>query len=220
MSPGLQTKLLRLVQEGEYKPLGSVVTQKADLRFIAATNHVLEEDIRKKRFREDLYYRLNVIQFELPPLRKRKQDIPLLSYHFLKKYAGINQKDISHIATPAMQALLSLQFPGNVRELENIIERGVIFCNTDTLEMEDLFPDNTRDGLIPDFGPDFFNLPFKEARDKTIQVFHRLYIQSLLKQHNGNISRAAEKAGIQRQYLHRLMKEAGINTGNFRSKGP
>jgi DNA-binding NtrC family response regulator len=218
MSPRLQTKLLRLLQEGEYKPVGSVGTKNADLRFIAATNHNLKEDIKEKLFREDLYYRLNVIHIGLPPLKERKEDIALLSYHFLKKYARINQKDISYISTSAMQALLSQEFPGNVRELENIIERGIIFCRTDTIEVENLFLDNAQPEFISVFGQDFPDLPYKEARDKTTQVFHRLYIQSLLKQHNGNISKAAEKAGIQRQYLHRLMKEAGINANNFKDK--
>ena len=138
LSPHLQTKLLRLLQEGEYKPVGSVVTKKADLRFVAATNHDLKADIRDKRFREDLYYRLNVIQFELPPLNERKEDIVLLARHFLNKFAAINQKPVTDIAPEAMQALLAYDFPGNVRELENIIERGVIFCRDRSLTLADL----------------------------------------------------------------------------------
>jgi DNA-binding NtrC family response regulator len=98
LSPHLQTKLLRLLQEGEYKPVGSLVTKKADLRIIAATNHDLKTGIREKRFREDLYYRLNVIQFELPPLRERKEDIALLSRHFLAKYATVNRKSVTDIS--------------------------------------------------------------------------------------------------------------------------
>ena len=107
MGPQMQTKILRLLQEGEYKPVGSVVTKKADLRFIAATNHDLKADIKEKRFREDLYYRLNVVCFDLPTLSERKQDIPLLSYYFLKKYAEHNQKDIQNISPQAMQCLMS-----------------------------------------------------------------------------------------------------------------
>ena len=214
----MQTKLLRLLQEGEYKPVGSVVTKKADLRFIAATNHNLKEDIKDKRFREDLYYRLNVIRFDLPQLAERKQDIPLLSYHFLKKYARVNQKDIREISPYAMQGLLAQDFPGNVRELENIIERGVIFCQTDTLQVKDLFLEDGRANFFPDLDQGISHLSFRNARDKVIRAFHEQYIQSLLRESNGNISKAAELAGIQRQYLHRLMKEEGIDAEGFRQK--
>ena len=214
----MQTKLLRLLQEGEYKPVGSVTTQKADLRFIAATNHDLKADIREKRFREDLYYRLNVIHFELPPLVERKGDIPLLSYHFLKKYARQNRKDIRNISHSAMNILLSQDYPGNVRELENIIERGVIFCKTDTLETPDLFLETPRSTLFPELEQTEGRLPFREAKDRMIQRFHEQYIQSLLEESHGNISKAAEMAGIQRQYLHRLMKESGIDAEGFKSE--
>ena len=216
----MQTKLLRLLQEGEYKPVGSVVTRKADLRIIAATNHNLKEDIREKRFREDLYYRLNVIHFDLPPLTERKEDLPLLSYHFLRKYARQNQKDIQRISHEAMDVLLSQDFPGNVRELENIMERGVIFCKTDTLEAADLFLKNPHVHLFPDpKDRGASRLPFREAKDRMIRLFHEHYIRSLLRESNGNISKAAELAGIQRQYLHRLMKESGINAEDFKQKG-
>jgi len=216
LSPRMQTKLLRLLQEGEYKPVGSEITKKADIRFIAATNHDLMQDIRAKQFREDLYYRLNVIHFELPPLKERRQDVPLLSHHFLEKYARVNQKDVKTISPAAMEALMMQAFPGNVRELENIIERGVIFCKGSSLEVKDLFLENDAGPLAA--GP--FNRPerlsFKDAKDQMIQLFHRQYIEALLKESGGNISRAAELAGIQRQYLHRLIKEAGIDTVDFK----
>ena len=219
LNPNMQTKLLRLLQEGEYKPVGSVNTRKADIRFIAATNHNLKTDISEKRFREDLYYRLNVIHIELPTLKERKQDIPLLSYHFLKKYAQVNQKDIQEISPEAMQALVSRDYPGNVRELENIIERGVIFCNATTLTLKDLNLDAEGESLYPHLSEEIARLSFKEAKDKMISLFHNQYIMSLLRQSGGNISKAADTAGIQRQYLHRLMKEAGIEADQFKQKG-
>jgi len=218
LSPRLQTKLLRLLQAGEYKPVGSVTTKTADLRFIAATNHNLKADVQEKRFREDLYYRLNVIHFELPPLKDRKQDIPLLSLHFLKRYARINQKDIRAIAPRAMQALMACDFPGNVRELENIIERGVIFCDTDTLEMEDLLLESESPAFFIQEKPDIYKLPFKEAKDMMTDLFHMQYIRRLLTESGGNISKAAEIAGIQRQYLHRLLKDTGLDALNFKTK--
>ena len=219
LNPNMQTKLLRLLQEGEYKPVESVNTRKADIRFIAATNHNLKTDISEKRFREDLYYRLNVIHIELPTLKERKQDIPLLSYHFLKKYAQVNQKDIQEISPEAMQALVSRDYPGNVRELENIIERGVIFCNATTLTLKDLNLDAEGESLYPHLSEEIARLSFKEAKDKMISLFHNQYIMSLLRQSGGNISKAADTAGIQRQYLHRLMKEAGIEADQFKQKG-
>ncbi len=122
----MQTKLLRLLQEGEYKPVGSSKTLIADIRFIAATNQDLMEKVRKKEFREDLFYRLNVIQIILPPLRDRKEDIPILAQHFLEKYNRLNQKEIKGIDPEALEVLMTRDWPGNIRELENVIERGVI----------------------------------------------------------------------------------------------
>jgi DNA-binding NtrC family response regulator len=218
LNPNMQTKLLRLLQEGEYKPVGSVVTRKADIRFVAATNHNLKSDINEKRFREDLYYRLNVIHVELPPLRERKKDIPLLSHHFLGKYAQMNHKDVQEISPEAIHLLMSKEYPGNVRELENIIERGVIFCTTDTLKVKDLQLDSEEPAFYPEVGAEMGKLSFKDAKDRMISRFHNLYIMSLLRESGGNISKAAEMAGIQRQYLHRLMKEAGIEAELFRDK--
>jgi DNA-binding NtrC family response regulator len=218
LSPNMQTKLLRLLQEGEYKLVGSLITKKADIRFVAATNHNLKTEINEKRFREDLYYRLNVIHIELPPLKERKKDIPVLSYHFLKKYAQTNQKVIQEIAPEAMQALVYREYPGNVRELENIIERGVIFCMSKTLMLSDLHLEWEEATLYPELSEDIAQLSFKEAKEKMIDRFHHQYILSLLRESGGNISKAADMAGIQRQYLHRLMKEAGIKAGQFKEK--
>ncbi|MBW2593008.1 MAG: sigma-54-dependent Fis family transcriptional regulator [Deltaproteobacteria bacterium] len=216
LSPLMQTKLLRLLQEGEYKPMGSVNTQKADLRFIAATNHDLKEDIRNKTFREDLYYRLNVLRFKLPTLRERSRDIPLLAHYFLDRYNERNDKKIKSFSPAGMQALMMHEYPGNVRELENIIERGVIYCHKDTLGLRDLSLDSDLSELSSSLEPEISHLSFKEAKEKMLQQFHAWFIQSLLKKSNGNISRAAETAGIQRQYLHRLMKETGIEAEDYK----
>ncbi len=217
LNPRLQTRLLRLLQYGEYKPVGSVTTRTADLRFIAATNQDLTDAIRERRFREDLYYRLNVIRIDLPGLQERSGDIPLLSYHFLAKYSRINKKNIREISPEAMDALQRHQYTGNVRELENIIERGVIFCQEDRLEKQDLCLEETvgfREYLPHD--PDLFALPFKEAREEMRKQFYRAYITALLEKSGGNVSQAAETAGIQRQYLHRLIKDLGVDNGGNR----
>jgi len=218
LNPNMQTKLLRLLQEGEYKPVGSLVTKKADIRFVAATNHNLRADISEKRFREDLYYRLNVVHIDLPSLKERKQDIPMLAYHFLKKYAQVNGKAVYEISPEAMQALLGRDYPGNVRELENLMERGVIFCNTDTLKVKDLHLESEGTSFFPEVSEEVARLSFKDAKDRMIALFHNQYIMALLRESGGNISKAAEIAGIQRQYLHRLMKEAGIEAEPFKPK--
>ena len=218
LKPSLQTKLLRLLQEGEYKPVGAEITRKADIRFIAATNHDLTADIQEKRFREDLYYRLNVIRFDLPSLKDRREDIPLLSVHFLKKYAKLNRKNINEISQSAMQALMGQDFPGNVRELENMIERGVIFCNTNTVQLSDLSLDDQRSASLSDMDPDLFRLAFKEAKEKIIHIFHRQYIRALLTESGGNVSKAADTAEIQRQYFHRLMKEVNVDAEDFKNR--
>ncbi|UCG08968.1 MAG: sigma-54-dependent Fis family transcriptional regulator, partial [Desulfobacterales bacterium] len=138
-------------------------------------------------------------------------------YHFLEKYARLNQKNIPHISPEAMQILISQEYPGNVRELENTIERGVIFCRSDTLKVNDLHLDDDQNQIPAEFNEDITQLPFKEAKDKMTDIFHGLYIRSLLSKSAGNISKAAEAAGIQRQYLHRLMKESNIRAEDFRS---
>jgi DNA-binding NtrC family response regulator len=213
----LQTKLLRLLQEGEYKPVGSTKTLKADIRFIAATHHHLESDIRKGVFREDLFYRLNVIRLEIPSLNQRREDIPILAHHFLNKYCLLYRKNILGLSEGALKALASHGFSGNVRELENMIERGVIFCGTDRLEVRDLFAEHSHQAPDPlEDKADVLNLPFREARDAVLVEFYRQYIEKLLQNSQGNISRAAEMAGIQRQYLHRLIHQAGLNTGQLK----
>ncbi len=212
----MQTKLLRLLQNGEYKPVGSEVVRNTDIRFVAATNHDLQSDIRDKFFREDLFYRLNVINFHMPLLKERREDIALLTQHFLKKYAAINRKDIRQVAPDAMQALLRYDFPGNVRELQNIIERGVIYSQSEMLMLSDLGITQGPTDFMEGPDQDVLNLPFKKAKDKIVALFHRRYIQSLLSSNRGNVSKAAGKAGIQRQYLHRLMKETGIDSNEYK----
>jgi len=216
LSSLMQTKLLRLLQEGEYKPVGGVNTKKADLRFIAATNHDLKEDIRKKTFRGDLYYRLNVLRFKLPTLRERNRDIPLLAHYFLDKYNERYDKKIKSFSPAGMQALMTHEYPGNVRELENIIERGVIYCHEDTLSLRDLSLDSDIPEFLSCLEPEISRLNFKEAKERMLQQFYVRFIQGLLKKSDGNISRAAETAGIQRQYLHRLMKDVGIEAEDYK----
>jgi DNA-binding NtrC family response regulator len=200
--------------------VGSEITKWADLRFISATNHDLRLEMREKRFREDLFYRLNVVKIDLPALNERKSDIPLLAHYFLQKYNDLYRKDIRRISQKAMHALMSHEYPGNVRELENIIERGIIFCTSEELGSEDLFIESEFESVCPDLNNFAADMSFKDAKERMIQKFHNQYICTLLEKSNGNISRAAEIAGIQRQYLHRLMKEVDIDAESFKGNRP
>ncbi|MFH0789205.1 MAG: sigma-54 dependent transcriptional regulator [Pseudomonadota bacterium] len=212
----MQTKLLRLLQEGEYKPVGSSKTLIADIRFIAATNQDLMEKVYKKEFREDLFYRLNVIQIVLPPLRDRKDDIPILAQHFLEKYNKLNQKGIKGISPEALEVLMTRVWPGNIRELENVIERGVILSRTDLLQVADLFPEDLPNSFPFRIQENIFMSPFKEAKEHIINNFHIEYIRRVLAKHGGNVSLAAKECGLKRPYLHRLMRENDIQSKNYR----
>jgi len=220
----MQVKLLRLLQEGEYKVVGDTRIRKTDIRFIAATNQNLLEKIRKGEFREDLYYRLNVINIQLPPLRHRKDDIPLLAQHFLHKYSVLNGKKVNGFSREAMSFLLRQEWPGNIRELENVIERGVILTSGETITDTDL----SLPGQLPLTPSDLslapteaiFSLPFKEAKDKLLEEFQSQYIARALDRNAGNVSHAAREVGLKRQYLHRLMKETRVDAKIYKKPPP
>ncbi|VAX34604.1 Response regulator of zinc sigma-54-dependent two-component system [hydrothermal vent metagenome] len=198
MSPSMQVKLLRVVQEREYQRVGGTEPVKVDVRFIAATNRTIQEVIESGEFRQDLYYRLNVVTLHLPPLSERKGDIPLLCYHFLKKYSSIMGKDVSDISEDMLGVLNSYNFPGNVRELENIIERGIALSKGKTLETIHL-PDNLRELSIRTFRKRGGKVPSLEDQEKA-------YIQWVLKEFGGNKSKAAQVLGIDRVSLWRKIK--------------
>ena len=216
LNTGMQAKLLRLLQEGEYKPVGGLNTKHADVRFVAATNHDLKELVVQRHFREDLFYRLNVISLRLPTLRERRDDIPLLVRHFVEAYSRLNSKEIRAIEPKAMSMLMARHWRGNVRELENVIERGVILCQSDQIRLEDFMTDVEHTGSLPYFNETIFSLPFKEAKEAVIRAFHRQYVQAILQQNRGNISKAAEQAGLQRQYLHRIIRHERLDAESFR----
>ena len=170
ISPAVQVKLLRVLQDGRFERLGSNRTIETDVRIITATNKNLQQEIAEHRFREDLYYRLNVINIHLPPLRDRKSDIPLLAMHFLRKYADKNKKDIRGFSEEAMEALTSYDWAGNVRELENAVERAVVFTNTDMVPLS----------VLPQFLPGFaetrhsltfrIGTPLSELESRAIEI--------------------------------------------------
>jgi len=194
LSLPIQVKLLRVLQEGEYFRLGSTQNQKVDVRIIAATNKDLQVEIKKGNFRKDLFFRLNINSIYLPPLREHKEDIPLLAYHFLDKYNKVHKKQIQEIAEPVMNLLQQYAYPGNIRELENIINNMVSVETSDKL---------TRSSL-----PSYFSEAFKDYKglspsleEKTLQELEREYIGKILEKTGGNRSRAAKILGISRVNL-------------------
>ncbi|MEJ5227701.1 sigma-54 dependent transcriptional regulator [Thermodesulfovibrio sp.] len=205
VSPLFQTKILRVIQEGEFIKIGGSHPIKVDVRFIAATNRDLPKACREGSFREDLFYRLNVIHIEIPPLRNRKEDIPSLTEFFIKKHSA-KRKDIAikGITEEALDTLMNYSFPGNVRELENIIERAIAFTNSSEITVKDLpayliktsATKKTQQGSL------------REALD----LFEKELIWSALQKSRGNISKAADLLGIHRQQLQRKLKQFKIAT--------
>ena len=204
-----QVKFLRFLQEKEYKQLGSAKVHHADVRVIAATNIELENVANGGRFRRDLYYRLNIISLILPPLRERKEDIPLLARHFIEKYALELNKQVEDITGEAVQKLMTYDWPGNVRELENMIERAVIFSKQVVIEREDISLSRQETKGAQE--------SFKTAKARAIEQFERKYIQDLLLAHGGNISRAAEAVHKNRRAFWELIRKYKIDIPNLKT---
>ncbi len=199
----MQVKLLRVIQEKELLRLGGVESIKVDVRFVCATNRDLQEEVKLGHFRQDLYFRINVISIEIPPLSARKDDIPLLSLYFLKKYGTLMRKDVEAISEEAMEILLHYDFPGNVRELENIIERGVALTRGQTIEKIHL-PDDLRGAALQTFRK-------KDDKYPSLEEMERSYIQWVLKEVGENKTEAAKYLGIDRVSLWRKLKKLGLD---------
>jgi len=206
LSPGTQVKLLRILQDKEFQRLGSNLNLKTDVRVITATHRNLEEAIKTGLFREDLYYRLNVISITLPSLRERRDDIPLLIDHFLKKYSKENQKSISDISQEARTLLLRYPYPGNVRELENLVERAVVLCRGEMITTQDL-PFHLKEEK-----PERLWESSKKIKSlpESLEEIERDSIVKALHQHQGVQTKAAESLGISERVLRYKMKKYRI----------
>jgi len=204
-----QIKLLRVLQEREFERLGGTETIKTNIRLITATNKNLEEAIAKGEFREDLYYRLNVFTIFLPPLRERRSDILLLAEHFLEKYEQEHGKRIRRISTPAIDMLMAYHFPGNVRELENAIERAVLVCDANVIHGHHLPPTLQ----TAEVSGTVTNLTLKSA----VEAFEKAMIQDTLKSTRGNIAQAARQLDSTERILAYKIRNYGIDTRRFRS---
>jgi len=207
LSPALQAKLLRVLQEREIRPLGAARPERVDVRVLAATNRELDARLKDGSFREDLYYRLNVIQIQLPALRDRAEDVLPLAEHFLAVSAARAGKELKGFHEVAKKALLAHRWPGNVRELENVVERAVALAETATIRLEDL-PGAVRDRR--DAEQD--TLARALARDMSLDELEREYIQRVLAAEGGNKTRAAQRLGLDRKTLYRKLEEYAART--------
>jgi transcriptional regulator with PAS, ATPase and Fis domain len=219
----LQPKLLRVLEQREVRRVGSNKTKTIDVRVVAATNRNLREEVDAGRFREDLYYRLAVVEMAMPPLRARLEDLDRLALHLLKRSS--HNASIQSISQNVLDIFANYSWPGNVRELNNVIERALPFCDGTMITVEGL-PDALRSGsplssreeqkTALDFKnpeqakPQQPDLPFKDAKDKLIEAFEQQYLEDLLNKHDGNVSKAARAADMDRKTITRLMKKHGI----------
>jgi two-component system, NtrC family, response regulator GlrR len=205
-----QVKLLRFLQEKEYRPLGSSRTRRADVRVLAATNSNLEEAVTAGRLRQDLYYRLSVMTLRMPPLRERREDIPLLARHFLKKYSEEFESEVDQLAPDALTVLMAHDWPGNVRELEHVIERAAIFATGKMVAARDI--------KLVGQEPWLAEKSLQEAKADVVSRFEKAYIQGLLAAYKGNITRAAEAAKKNRRAFFELIRKHEIDAAKFKPR--
>jgi len=201
VSGSVQVKLLRVLQDKTYEPVGGVSSVKADVRIITATNKKLDQLVQQGKFRDDLYYRINVMKLELPPLRNRKEDIPLLVDHFISRFNRLNNKNICCVTNEVTAALLAYDYPGNVRELENIIEHCFVLCEGEIIEAKHL-PTSIRPSSKP--------AETKAGEPATINQMEIILITQALRRNNGNKTAAAKELGIDKSTLFRKIKAFNI----------
>ncbi|RCS46459.1 sigma-54-dependent Fis family transcriptional regulator [Bremerella cremea] len=207
-----QAKLLRAVQERSYTPVGDTTPIQFDARFICATNRALESEVLAGRFRRDLFYRLGVVNLELPPLRERGEDVILLAHHFLEKLRN-SDSGPTRFSTPVLERFREYGWPGNIRELRNVVERTIALARNDQIETEDLpraLQEKQAGRLVESEVGEI-------SRETALDSADYKYLTLLLTKHNGNVSHAAEQAGISRQGIHKLLKKHGISAANFRA---
>ncbi|MEE9592792.1 MAG: sigma-54 dependent transcriptional regulator [Thermoplasmata archaeon] len=204
MSPSLQAKLLRALEEGAVRRVGGLKAISFNVRFIASTNRDIQEEMKGGRFREDLFFRIDVIEIKIPPLRERHEDIPLLAAHFLEVYSARYAKRIDGIAGETMELLNRYEWPGNVRELKNAIERAVAYAKGSFITKEDL-PEAVRNGAERQGG---YNL--HEWKEKTFERLEKEFLEKALGEHDGNVTHAANALGVHRSTLQRLMRKHNL----------
>ncbi len=213
--PTVQTKLLRLIQEREIKPLGSPHSGTVDVRIIASTNSNLEAKMAEQSFREDLFYRLNVVTIFMPSLRESPDDIPILARGFVQQAAADYNIPPKVISDDALTFLMSRPWPGNIRQLRNAVHKTMILCKGHTLEPDNFAEDQKRPNSVPQ-EPEHSPLPFRVARDELLEDFTRRYLIEALTRNSGNVSAAARDSGLERQHFQKLIKRRGLDPRAFR----
>ena len=204
-----QTKLLRFLQEGEYKPLGSSKVRHANVRVIAASNIDLQQAVKEGKLRQDLYYRLNIARVNLPSLRDRRSDLPLLAEHFLAKYAHEFHRSALRLSDAAMRKLIRYDWPGNIRELENTIERAVMLAETDCILDTEIILAEAESCIAEE--------SFQDSKARVITQFERTYLQNLMATHRGNVSQAARAAKKNRRAVWALIRKHNVDVQSFRT---
>ncbi|ATB46274.1 sigma-54-dependent transcriptional regulator [Corallococcus macrosporus] len=212
----VQVKLNRTLQDKEVRRVGDSVARRIDARVITATHRDLKAEVAAGRFREDLYYRLNVFPVQLPPLRERREDIPLLAMFFVQKAAKTYRQPVDGLEPDALRALTGYSWPGNVRQLENAIERAVAIATSARVGAGDLPPEITGEQQGALLTNQLVKMPFREAVDLARDRASRDYLIALLREFGGNVTRAAERAGMERESLHRLLKRYGLRSDDFK----
>lgn len=210
LSKSAQVKLLRFLQDREYRPLGSARSQSANVRVLAATNADLWHLVQSKQFREDLYYRINVMALRLPPLRERIEDIAPLALHFLHRYATQYRREVQRFSAEALNKLRAYSWPGNVRELETVVQRSLLLTSSSIIRADDI------ELPIPYESTGSGEASFREAKLRVIEQFERAYLISLLSAHKGNITQAAKQAGKERRTFARLLQKHQLEGNTFR----
>jgi PAS domain S-box-containing protein len=206
ISPAMQVRLLRVLQERSYEPLGAVKSVRSNARIIAATHRHLEELVAEGSFRQDLFYRINVVQLALPPLRERREDIPFLVEQFIKRYNLMMKRQVAGLSRSALRLLSDYSWPGNIRQLENCIERSMIFCQDGMIDVDDL-PDELRANADLVLGT---SIPPAASMQETVEHSERQAIQAALAQCGGNRRQAAEQLGLHPTTFYRKLKRLGL----------
>lgn len=215
VSPGIQTKLLRALQEGEVRPVGSSKVIPVDVRIIASTNQPLEDKIKDNTFREDLYYRLNVLNLNVPALRERSGDIAILAHHFLETSCEEMKVRPKSFTPEAVAYLSTKSWPGNVRELQNFIRRLAVFSAGELLEVSHIRLVEGLDGTGGDTQDDGL-APYKDAKEKVVDDFTRAYVEELLSKARGNVSEAARQSGLSRVALQKILKRLDLDAASYK----
>jgi DNA-binding NtrC family response regulator len=213
----VQTKLLQVLEDKQIKPLGQTKSVHVNVRLIASTNRDLKARLVSREFREDLYYRLNVVNLHLPPLRDRREDVPLLVHHFLGRFAAEFNRPLKSVSPDLMRRLLDYPWEGNVRELANLIQRAVVMSSGETIQSEDIGWHQPPLPASPIAENALFSLPYHEAKQQMLEQFTVPYLHHALSQVEGNVTRAAQNCGLERQSFQQIMKKFGVRPNGQKS---